>query len=98
MTILKSIVVNAAVAASASTNVTLYTAPATGYAIINVSPQGAAATASILVGGKQVCNFDASALQRTAVQIFVGPSQAVSMQSHSAGTVDISGVEFINST
>jgi hypothetical protein len=114
--VLQGIKINAAVAASRSSNGTVYTAPATGYAIVNVAFSGGVGGLNITVGGQQVMSFygaainqltpksDAAAVVAVAgsstgngpMQVYVGPSQVLAVAGYTAGSVTISGVEFIN--
>ena len=85
---------NGAVAASSSVSATLYTAPANGYAVLNLFMSASAGSVSASVGGRTVASF--AATQSFSYQsVFVGPSQALTC-SIGTGSVSISGVEFVN--
>ncbi len=110
-----SIKVNGAVSAtSTSTGATLYTAPANGYAIVQISAvsvAGGALTFSIAsrelvkaqtdgsggtyFGGQY--NNSGTGVDSCLTNIFIGPSQALSFTAISSSTVNVTGVEFINS-
>lgn len=98
--------VNAAVSNSVSATSTLYTAPSTGSAWVNVSMSGTG-TGTVTVGGRTVAVHSntlsslgkSSALTTSSFPaIYVGPSQALAFTLNSgAVTAVCSGVEFINS-
>jgi hypothetical protein len=112
-----SIKVNGAVNAIGSvgvntTGAVFYTAPAGGYAIINVTTTivGGGNALDVLVGGRLVYRTSGGAITapfttNTAtnsagtITVYVGPSQGVQLKSGSltSGSAEISGVEFINS-
>lgn len=74
---------------------TIYTAPATGYAVVNLSAKaaGGSFTGYWIVGGRALAGD-------TNVGVFVGPSQTISWQTtaySSTGNATISGVSFVNS-
>ena len=102
-----SLKVNAAVNANGTSNgtgggITLYTAPATGYAIINANISANTGGGYLQIGSCRVLTLVASSLgPNPSVQFIVGPSQSVSVNCTGAlGTLTtafISGVEFINS-
>lgn len=80
-----TIKVNAAISNTAS-NATLYTAPANGYAVVQVNlPTGGQVT----VGG--VVAFQSGASLNN--QLYIGPSQSAVAVGNN---ITISGVEFIN--
>lgn len=95
---------NAAVSATKSVNTagtstdTLYTAPANGYAIINLFVTAfASTTLTITIGGRTISTI--SAVYTESKMYHVGPSQAVVITVTGATgvtTVVCSGVEFIN--
>lgn len=113
-TIIQSIKVSAAVG-NAITRVSpgtsaLYTAPANGYAIVQLyfSSAGAADT-SIYIDGFTIARFDAVATRpgdngiangvpELLGPFYVGPNQVLEFQTRSAVSVDVevSGVEFVN--
>ena len=90
---------NAAVSATFSVTTTggsgtMYTAPATGYAVVNLSAKaaGGSFTGYWIVGGRALAGD-------TNVGVFVGPSQTISWQTatySTTGSVTISGVSFVN--
>lgn len=95
-----TIKINAAISATASptsSTVTLYTAPANGYAIVNLF---CTAYATLLVttqvGSRVVASF--GAVSTVPVTVYVGPSQVLNATASGASgtTVVASGVEFIN--
>lgn len=93
-----TIKVNAAVSASQTANnstVTLYTAPANGYAIVQLYFGTVATGGSASVAGRIVLIAAANA---TAYGIYIGPSQALTVTSNAPGNVNLlaSGVEFVN--
>jgi hypothetical protein len=83
--------VSGAVAATSSGSATLYTAPASGFAIINVYCSAASQTVS--VGGQQI--FAAPSGGGALGPVYVGPSQAVECVA-GGNPVRISGVAFTN--
>lgn len=87
-----TIKINAAVTGS-GTSGTIYTAPASGYAILNVRLSGS--NQGITVGGIQTITNQAAT--STPYTIYVGPSQAVAVTTDSTGSVQVTGVSFINS-
>lgn len=101
-TVIQSIKVNALVAATgAAASGTLYTAPASGYAVIQVNAtlSGGTTEITLSVGGALVLDATSSTLNAVNTGIHVGPNQAVTYTRVGGGTgsVKISGVEFINS-
>lgn len=113
-----TIKVNQAVSATRTTDGTIYTCVATGYAIVNISILGVATAANIdvslagrnLINGRVEVsgstNFNGSATPTSTNyecamvgQIMVGPSQALSVTgiSGTGATINVTGVEFINS-
>ena len=85
--------VNAAISASTSISATLYTAPANGYAIVNLTASSSAGGTTITIGGRNVISVTtATVLGQTA---YVGPSQSV-VATIGTGNAQISGVEFVN--
>lgn len=90
--------VNAAVSYSnpaLATSGTIYTAPANGYAIINLLV-AASGSMDIQIAGRRINN---TLTINPAQQFWVGPSQSVTWSSgvsQSAGAVQASGVEFVN--
>ena len=105
-TVSGGIKINGAVSASGtannSTSAAFYTAPATGYAIVNVSYTNTGSGAiQVLVAGRKVLfptSGNISGPQNSAFNIYVGPSQAVTCFAavSTTITVEITGVEFIN--
>jgi hypothetical protein len=106
-----TIKVNAAVSATATTGTTignqatLYTAPANGYAIVQVRNDSASAACRALVGGRNAIEMaaaepsaDGAAGAVAQVTLYVGPSQSlvVETRSSAAATLVASGVEFVN--
>jgi hypothetical protein len=85
-----TIKVNAAVGNTVTGNGTVYTAPADGYAIVNLVLSGSWG-GTVRVGGRDLLSN--ATTQNT---IYIGPSQSLVVSSYSAGTLNISGVEFIN--
>lgn len=108
--VLNGIQVSDAISYSRSSNGTLYTAPANGYAIINCYAAAGTGTFELLVGGATAYRFSDTANTGTpqsgvsgnaiaAITIYVGPSQAVAIGSYSGTKVlNISGVEFVSGT
>jgi hypothetical protein len=89
-----TIKVNAAISnASSVSGTTLYTAPANGYAIVNLTLSASAGTTSATVGNRTV--FQVAATATGYQQIFIGPSQALQI-SLATGSGQVSGVEFVN--
>jgi len=106
--VLSGMKINAAVANSRSSNGTLYTAPANGYAILNLAANAGTLGCDITVASILVYSFNATGTtgapqsgasggQVGSVTIYVGPSQVVSVVNYS-GTraIGVSGVEFVN--
>ena len=94
-----TIKMNAAVSASSTATFgnTMYTAPANGYAIVNVNKAGGVGNATITVGGVRINTATASPLAYQS--IYIGPSQSFAWSSgaaEAAGMITISGVEFVN--
>lgn len=86
--------VNAAVSNSSSVNgTTLYTAPANGYAVVNLTLSATAGTTTAAVGTRTVLAVTATGT--VYQQIFIGPSQALVI-TLTTGSGQVSGVEFIN--
>lgn len=83
--ILQSIKVNAAIEVQGST----YTAPATGYAIVQI--YGNSMSDSGAIGGRTVFDLTAGSVQGQT--LYIGPSQTISLSG-----ATITGVEFINTT
>lgn len=76
---------------------TLYTAPSNGYGIVNFRSNGSANITSLTIAGRTFTN----SLTGTQIlyALYVGPSQSLSWTSStglSANTVEVFGVEFIN--
>lgn len=100
-----TIKVNGAVSATASRTSTgttnLYTAPSTGYAIVNVHiNQGGSSNGTVDVNSIAAVTY-ISATQRDVQGIYVGPSQVIRMNhvevsGGTTRTVTVTGVEFIN--
>lgn len=84
--------VNAAISATTSFSGTLYTAPANGYAIVNLSGSSSGGTTLISIGGRPALSTTGFIIGQTA---FVGPSQSVTA-AIGTGIASISGVEFVN--
>lgn len=97
-TLNSSIKVNAAISNQQdASGMTMYTAPANGYAIINISVFNTSAnSAGITVDGLQM--FASSGISNTYAfgTFYVGPGQSVVSQVGGTNTVNITGVEFIN--
>lgn len=91
-----TIKINAAVSAtnsSTSATITLYTAPANGYAVIQLHDTVGGVGNFFTIGGRTVV------IGTTAVSgFYVGPSQAVVINRPGAvnSAASISGVEFVN--
>lgn len=79
-----TIKVNSSIAISGTAT---YTAPSTGYAIVNLANNGAGT--SFTLGGKTVI-----APSNTTITIYVGPALTLSI---AAVALSATGVEFINS-
>ncbi|HEY9705640.1 MAG TPA: hypothetical protein V6C58_24590 [Allocoleopsis sp.] len=106
-----SIKVNAAVSNSSSAaSATLYTAPANGYAIVQVGIDNGGSGAVLLsVGGLGILNYNPTdnvwngqngtggAFTALTQSIYLGPSQSISYSGNLGGTVTVTGVSFINS-
>jgi hypothetical protein len=79
---------------------TIYTGAANKYTICNVWIQNnGSRNTYIYVGGKKVAYQDDDSLTPTQITIYSGPGQSITWQSNgvlSAGDVEVSGVEFIN--
>jgi hypothetical protein len=100
---------NAAISGSANINtasgvVTLYTAPANGYAIVQIGishPASGFTTGTIYIAGRPFFSSVGSAnlVQNGTFAYYVGPSQAVTGQytAATAAIFYVVGVEFINS-
>jgi hypothetical protein len=84
-----SIVISAAISASGSGG-TIYTAPASSYALVNLYVSGSGVTVS--VGGQQAFVSSGS----SSFQLVVGPSQSIQI-SGAALPCYVSGVLFANS-
>lgn len=95
-----AIKINAAVSATGSgAGSTLYTAPANGYAEIQILMSAISATSSTLTIGTRPAEV-LTAVQTVAVSFTVGPSQAVAFTATggaATATWTMSGVEFVNS-
>lgn len=89
----QSIKVNGAVSASGGSG-TIYTAPANGYAILMAARTVGNVGAQI--GGQQVLKNHAGSSE-VPILLYVGAGQSVVVTTDSAGTLVISGVEFLNS-
>lgn len=84
----------------------LYTAPAGGYAIVNVSVSQAVVAGTIRIAATQMIAFGAgnvfpvfgTANVASTCTLYVGPSQALSVTAAGVGNViaSVSGVEFIS--
>lgn len=107
--VLNGIRVNGAIAASRSSDGTIYTAPANGYAIINCHASAGTGGFLINIGSVTAYRFSDTATTASpqsgvsgnavgSVTLYVGPSQVVAVASYS-GTkgLTISGVEFVSS-
>lgn len=92
-----SLQVSAAIAASATSDATLYTVPSGSYALFNLNIAPSSATLNVTVGGKSVFSAAGSSTVVTYPGIVAGPGQAVAFTS-SGGTqtVSISGVLLAN--
>ena len=94
-----TIKVNAAVSATNTANnntVTVYTAPAGGYAIVQVFCSQMSATSAVAtVGGRTFMNLSVNS---NLQGIYVGPSQSLQIVGTGFGNVTLlaSGCEFIN--
>lgn len=102
--------INGAVSGTATASggsATIYTAPANGYAIVNVCIDLSGSAGSITVAGRKVLVFNSGFLGPIAASsfvaggftVYVGPSQALAIVADAAGynRAVASGVEFINS-
>lgn len=96
-----TIKVNGAVSAANSAfnnTVTLYTAPANGYAIVQVycTVFGGTTNPRVIVGGRNVFQF--TSVNTSVLGLYVGPSQSlqISEGGGSTFTAVASGVEFLN--
>ncbi len=95
-----TIKVNGAVSGTASTpalggSATIYTAPANGYAIVQISCTVYGNPTTVSVGGRQVVVF--GAVNAGTQGVYVGPSQGLTLSTGGGvSTVVASGVEFIN--
>lgn len=91
--------INGAVSNSASATsgaTTLYTAPATGYAIVNLFCTAFGSSGTFTVGGRVVHSF--TGVSTVPIVVYVGPSQVVQITATgAANTGVISGVDFVNS-
>jgi len=93
----RSIKINAAVSAGGATG-TIYTAPANGYAIINIFHSAGIVSigtrpVSTVAGANSSFNVNATGGGHSKTGFYVGPGEAVSSTSN---TVQISGVSFVN--
>jgi hypothetical protein len=86
-----TIKVNAAVNASRSSLGTVYTAPANGYAIVQVYDN---LNGNINMPGAALLNQLNG--QAGLTQFYLGPGQYIEISSYTAGTVYVYGVEFVN--
>lgn len=79
---------------------TLYTAPANGYAIVHLSKLGTFGAVLFTIGGKNATTAATAAFASNSYPaLYVGPSQSVSWSggsSEGANTVNVNGVEFVN--
>jgi len=91
----KAIQVQAAVSASSGTVGTLYTAPGSSYAIVNIFINGGTSGSFITVGGQKVAG-PGSFSNLNIQTIYVGPSQALALVGANVTEFDVSGVEFKN--
>lgn len=76
---------------------TLYTAPSNGYGIVNFRSVGSANITSLTIAGRTFSTNITAA--QIIYSIYVGPSQSLSWTSSAglaANTVEVFGVEFIN--
>lgn len=95
--------VSAAVSATGSTpggggTTTLYTAPSTGYAIVQLRATAVTTLGEIVVGSRVIATYTAASTS-PITNVFIGPSQTLQVSStgSNAITVVASGVEFSNS-
>lgn len=96
MTLSPAIKVNAAIAVTQNTVTSLYTAPATGYAIVNIWITNGSLVTLTLGGLTLLSNPGTDAL--TFYSVYIGPSQALAISVNAGGrAVNVTGVEFINS-
>jgi hypothetical protein len=89
--------VNAAVSASTAATGTIYTAPAGGFAILNMHLTNPALSGIVVTVGSK--NVLVSSLVEVFRTIYVGPSQAVAVPTNGGpGTsvIGVSGVEYTN--
>lgn len=89
--------VNGAVSATMSGSGTLYTAPASGYSVIQLGTTSNSVW-TITIGSRNVAIGYSTNGSGSAVRTFyVGPSQAVAATLTSgSGALEASGVEFVN--
>lgn len=71
--------------------VTVYTAPSTGYAVVNLYATASTGTTSWYIGGNLIA---ASSVLPT--QIYLGPSQVLQYSASGAHIVHATGVSFVN--
>lgn len=108
-----TIKVNAAISAAATTGpglgsqATLYTAPANGYAIVQVFNSNNIAVCRVVVGGRSVIDLnpgepkgDNAAGAIPQITVYIGPSQSLVVENRDGGgnaaSMVASGVEFVN--
>ncbi len=99
-----AIKVSTAIAAASNSGGTLYTCPASSYAILNISVYSDTAC-RVTVGGSTVIAGDTTGVGSTAFKtdtnrrsftVYVGPGQAVAWTESGTSGIDVSGVEFVN--
>jgi hypothetical protein len=73
--------------------VTVYTAPATGYAVVNLYTTAATGTTSWYING----NIIAATTAMLPDQIYLGPSQVLQYSASGSHVVHATGVSFVNS-
>jgi len=72
--------------------VTAYTAPSTGYAVVNLYATASTGTTSWYIGGNLIGSSDSF----LPAQIYLGPSRVLQYSASGDHTVHATGVSFIN--
>jgi len=93
--------VNGAFGGGLTSSGTLYTAPSTGYAVVQLGKVTTSGNITFTIGGRQVMVQTGTAAAFGGFAFYVGPSQSVSWSSSTlestSGSIYCVGVEFINS-
>jgi hypothetical protein len=75
---------------------TLYTAPANGYAILQIRAEPGASTTVTITIATKLLSQTVGSTPTSYTSVYVGPSQVVQGTGVSSTTFHVTGVEFIN--